>query len=128
MSGGSTGARRAGETELGHCWEEESRGRPSGLRGRELPGEGREGGGGPSPGISGDHITTLQEEERSGTRGSAADRASRPLFPQLAGLAARSLPTLTPCGGAAPRPGATLLWWGRLNPELSSGLRGLELL
>ncbi|XP_023386339.1 ras-related protein Rab-34 isoform X4 [Pteropus vampyrus] len=47
MSGGSTGARRAGETELGHCWEEESRGRPSGLRGRELPGEGREGGGRP---------------------------------------------------------------------------------
>lgn len=32
---------RARETELGHCWEEESRGRPSRLRGQELPGEGR---------------------------------------------------------------------------------------
>lgn len=116
-----------GETELGHCWEEESRGRPSGLRGRELPGEGRGGGGGPSPGISGDHISTLQEEEQSGTRGSAAVRASRPLF--RSSRARSAVPAHTDpvwLGCSAPR--ASLLWWGRLNPELSSGLRGLELL
>lgn len=38
-----------------------------------------------------------------------------------------SLPTLTPRGGAVPHPRAALLWWGRLNPDLSSRLRDPEL-
>lgn len=70
---------------------------------------GRGAGGGPSPGISGDHVTALAEGEQSGTPGPAADWARGPLLQQSAGLAAPSLPTLTPCGGAASRPLAAVM-------------------
>lgn len=101
--------RLAGYPELGQRSGEEKRGR---LGQAARPGAaGRGAGGGPSPGISGDHVTALAEGERSGTPGPAADWAPGPLLQQPAGLAAPPLPTLTPCGGPLCAPGQ--LCYGR---------------
>lgn len=102
--------RRAGEPELGQRRREERRGRP-GLAARQGA-AGRGAGGGPSPGISGDQVTALAEREPSVTRGPAVVWVPRPLLQQSTGLAARSLPTLTPSGGAAPRPPGPLCYGG----------------
>lgn len=64
-------------------------------------------GGGPSPGISGDRVTAFAEWDGRPRR---ASRAVAPSSHRLRASAVPPLRAVTPCGGAAPRPQAALLW------------------